>query len=54
MQLSLMKIFSKGMNRRISDDSDRNKPVDSLVVNYILNNIKHKWVMPDTDPCRKR
>ena len=42
------------MKRRIPGDSDRNKPVNSLVVNYILNHIKHEWVVPDTEPCRKR
>ena len=53
IQLVLMEIFSKGMKRRMPEDSDLNKPVNVLVVNYILNNIEHEWVMPDTDPCRK-
>ena len=26
----------------------------SLVVNYILNHIEHEWVIPDTEPGRKR
>ena len=42
------------MKRRMTEDSDRNKPVSYLVVNYVLNNIKHKWVIPNTEPCRKR
>ena len=42
------------MKRRIPEDSDWNKPMNSLVVNYILNNIEHEWEMTDTDPCRKR
>ena len=35
MQPSLMEKLVKGMKRRISEDSDRNKPVNLLVVNYI-------------------
>ena len=54
MQSELMGIFDKGTKRRMTEDSDRNKPVNSLVVNYILNHIKHEWVMPDTNPCRNR
>ena len=39
---------------RMPEYSDRNKPVNSLVVNYILNNIKHEWVMHDTDKFMKK
>ena len=28
--------------------------MNSLVVNYSLNHIKHEWVVPNTDPYRKR
>ena len=49
-----MDTFSKGAKRSMPEDSDRNKPVNSLVVNYILNHIKHEWVIPDTEPCSKR
>ena len=51
---SFMEIFSKGMKRRMPEDLDRNKPVNSLVVNYICNHIEHESVMPDTDSCRNR
>ena len=54
IQSALMEIFIKGMKRKISEDSDHIKPVNSLVVNYILNHIEYEWVIPDTDPCRKR
>ena len=54
VQSALVEIFSKGMNRRMTEDSDWNKSVNSLVVNYILNYIKHEWVMPDTESCKKR
>ena len=33
MQLTLMEIFSKVTKRRILEDSDKNKPVNPLVVN---------------------
>ena len=50
----LMEIFYKGTKRRILVESDWNKPVNALVVNYILNHIEHEWVMPDTEPCGNR
>ena len=53
-QSELMEIFVKGMKRRIPEDSYQNKPVNSLVVNYILNHIEHDWVMSNTETCRKR
>ena len=37
MQSVLMEIFSKGIKRRMTEDSDRSKTVNSLLVNYILN-----------------
>ena len=49
-----MERFANIMKRRIPEDSNRNKPVNYLVVNYISNHIEHEWVMPDTDPCSKR
>ena len=49
-----MEDFVRGMKRSIPEDSDRNKPVNYLVVNYIFNHIKHEWVIPDTDPGIKR
>ena len=54
MQLELMEIFPNDMNSRMIEDSDCNKPVNSLVVNYILNHIEHERVIPDTKPCRRR
>ena len=54
IQSVFMEIFAKETKRRMLEDSDWNKPVNSLVVNYILNHIRHKWVMLDTEPFRKR
>ena len=54
MQLELMEIFPNDTNSRMIEDSDWNKPVNSLVVNYRFNHIEYEWVMPDTDPCRNR
>ena len=54
MESSLTEKFVKGVQRRMPEYSDHNKPVNSLVVKYILNNIEHEWVMPDTDTGRKR
>ena len=54
MQSALVEKFVKGMNRRIPEDSDCNKPMNYLVVNYILNHIEHDWLMPNTDPGRNR
>ena len=42
MPLALMERFAKGMKRRMPEDSDWNKPVNSLVVNYILSHIEHE------------
>ena len=53
IQSALTEMFVKGMKRRILEDSDQNKPVNYLVVNYILNNIEHECVIPDTEPCRR-
>ena len=54
MQSVLVEIFAKGMKRRTMEDSDQNKPGNPLLVYFILDYIKHEWVMPDTDPCKKR
>ena len=54
MQSTSMEIFVKGTKSRTSEDSDRNKPVNSLVADYILNHIEHEWVMPNTKPGGKR
>ena len=54
MQSALMVIFVKGMKRRIPKDPDWNKPVNLLVVDYILNHIEHEWVIPGTETVRKR
>ena len=54
MQLVLMEIFVKVKKRMMTEYSDQNKAVNSLVVNYILNYIEYEWGMPDTEPCRKR
>ena len=48
MQSEFMEKFVKGMKRRMLEESDRNKPVNSLVVNYILNHIEHEWEMLNT------
>ena len=36
------------------EDSGRNKPLKSLVINYILNDIAHEWVVSETDQKMKR
>ena len=54
MQLALMEKFVKGTKRRIPEDSYWNKPVNYLVVNYILNHIEHEGVMTRTETGRKR
>ena len=54
MKFSLMASFAKGMKKRMPEDSDQNKPLNSLVINYILNDIDHKCVELDTDRERKR
>ena len=53
MQSSLMERFSKGTNNSMPEYSYRNKPLNYLVVNYILNDIKHVWVGSETDQERK-
>ena len=54
IQSALVEKFVKGMKRMMPEDSDCNKPVNYLVVNYILNHIEHDWLMPNTDPGRNR
>ena len=54
MKSALIEIFSKVTRRRMSKDPHQNKPINSLVVNYMLSHIKHEWLMPDTEPCRKK
>ena len=54
MQSALVEKKFKGMKRRMPEDSYFNKPVNSLVVNYILNHIELDWVMPNTDPGSNR
>ena len=44
MKSLLMKRFAKGMKKRITEDSDRDKCLNSLVTNYILNDTDHEWV----------
>ena len=39
MQSSLLENFVKGMKISMPEDSDQNKPMNSLVVNYTLNHI---------------
>ena len=48
-----MEKFVKGTTRRMPEDPDWNKPMNSLVVNYFLNHIKHEWVIPENEPGRK-
>ena len=54
MQSKFMEKCVKGMKSMNPEDSDQNKPVNYLVVNYILSLIDHEWVMPDNVPGRKR
>ena len=54
MQLAFTGKYFKGIKRRIPEYSDLNKTVNSVVVNYILNNVEHEWVMPNTEPSRNR
>ena len=49
-----MERFSKGIEKNIPEDSDHNKPLNYLVINYILNDIKHERVGSETDQERKR
>ena len=49
-----MGMFYKRTKKRLMEESDRNKSVNSWVVDYIFNHIENKWVMPNTEPCRKR
>ena len=53
MQSSLMKRFEKGMKNRMPEDLDRNKPLNYLVINYILNDINHEWFGSETYQERK-
>ena len=50
----LIERFAKGTKKNITDGSDQNKPLISLVINYILNYIDHKWVGSDTYQESKR
>ena len=54
MQSLLMERFAKGMNKRIAEDSDRNKPLNYFVINYILNDTENKCFGSETDQERKR
>ena len=54
MQSLLMEWFSKVTKKRIPDNLDRKKPLKYLVINYILNDIKHERVGSETDKERKR
>ena len=54
MQLALMEVFAKDMNWRIPEDLGFNKPVNYLVVNYILNHIEHEWGVLNTEYGRNR
>ena len=40
----LVERFAKGMKKSMPEDLERNKPLNSLVVNYILSGTKHEWV----------
>ena len=53
-QSSLMERFTKGMKKSMPEDSDRNKTLKYLAINYILNEIEHKWVGSETDKESKR
>ena len=54
IQSSLMERFSEEIKKMIPEESDQNKPLNSLVINYILNYIDHEWVGSDYDQERKR
>ena len=54
MNFSLMQRFAKGTKKRMLEDSDRKKLLKSLVINYILNDIEHKWFGSETDQESKR
>ena len=41
MHYSLMEIFSKGTKKNITEDLDRNKHLNSLFINYILNDTEN-------------
>ena len=42
------------MKNRTTEDSDQNKTLNYLVINYNLNYTDHIWVGSDTDQERKR
>ena len=50
----LVERFVKGIKKNMPEDSDRKKILNSLVINYILNDIEHKWVGSNTDRERNR
>ena len=54
MNFSLMQRFAKGTKKRMLEDSDRKKLLKYLVINYILNDIEHKWFGSETDQESKR
>ena len=54
MQSLLIERFVKGEKKRMPEDSDRNKPLNSFVINNILNDIEHKWLGLDNDQESKR
>ena len=54
MQSSFMERFVRGMKLRMPVDSDRDKPVNSKIVSFILDRIEYEWSDPDTLSDRGR
>ena len=54
MQSSFMERFVRGMKLRMPVDSDRDKLVNSKIVNSILDRFEYEWSDPDTLPDRSR
>ena len=52
--VGLYEKFVNVVKRSMPEESDWNKTMNSLVVNYISNHIKHELVIPDTELGRKR
>ena len=48
IQYLLVNRFDKWMKKKIPEDSDREKLLNSLVIKYILNFIEHNWIGSDT------
>ena len=51
MQSLLIERFVKGEKKRMPEDSDRNKPLNSLGINYILNGWAQRLIKKRIEIC---